>query len=118
LPLLQLSDSLGRMSWFSKSATIPEPTPPPIDREATLREELRGIEAELAALNATMQAFRQKHSLRTDRFNRIVGMHAASAGGFAPVDREWRELVKKSDALFFRRNDILKAWSTAKMERK
>jgi hypothetical protein len=106
------------VSWFSKSATIVEPVPAPVvDRVEALVEELREVDARLASLDAEMLAFRTRYSLRTDRFGRIIAAQA-TVNGFAAIQLEWQALLKRSDQLFFKRNDILQAWSAAKMERK
>jgi hypothetical protein len=105
------------MSWFFKTETIPAP-PPVVDRVEALVEELREIDGQLAALNVQMREFRQKHNLRTDKFSRIVGAQGASVNGFAVIQLEWQGLLKRSDQLFFRRNDVLKEWSALRMERK
>ena len=102
---------------FSTTENI-EPAPaPPVDREAVLLAELREIDWQLAALDVEMRQFRTKHSLRTDRFSRIIGAQTASLTGVAGIQREWQVLLKRGDKLFFARNDVLKEWSALRLEK-
>jgi hypothetical protein len=105
--------------WPFTSPQTQEPaSAPPIDREATLLAELHEIDWHLAALDVEIRHFRQKHSLKTDKFNRILGMQTAGLTDVAGLQTEWKALLKRSDQLFFRRNDVLRQWSAAKMEAK
>jgi len=86
------------MSWFSKTAAIPEPAPPPIDREAQALNRVREIKAALNALDAEMQRFRSQHSIRADRFGRLLQIICPLTAR-AAIETEWRELLKRRDRL-------------------
>jgi len=103
--------------WPFSTSDNGEPAPPPIDRCEALLEELREIEWQLAALDVEMRQFRTKYSLLTDKFSRIIGAQGATVTGFADIRRQWQSLLKRSDELFFRRNDVLKEWSALRLEK-
>ena len=108
--------------WLRRPHPYPpipvDPGPTPGERLASLREQLAAIDQKLSVLNREMRDFRGEHALITDRFNRVLRMHAKHVTDRESVENAWRVMLKRSDALFFERNRILREFAALKLEAK
>src|SRR6267378_2495121 len=94
------------MAWFSNSETATLPAPSPVvDRCEEAQARVREVKAELDSLNSDMLAFKNKHSLTTDRFGRILGMVCPLLER-PTIEAAWR-------ALLHRRDKLMDAWPVA-----
>jgi hypothetical protein len=106
------------VSWFSKSATVDEPAPAPVDRHAEAQARIREIKSELAQINGEMLAFKTKNEIVTDSFGRLLRVSCKTIGGRAEIESQWRALLRRRDAVMARWDAALREWSALRMERK
>jgi hypothetical protein len=93
---------------FTAEKSEPAPVAPPVDREEQALNRVREIKVALNELDAEMLAFNTKHSLRTDRFGRILGM-VCPLTERSRIETAWRELLR-------RRDKLMEAWPVALTE--
>jgi hypothetical protein len=103
------------MSWWGSRDSEPVAVAePPVDREAQAREHVVALKAQLDELNLEMRAFKNKNSILSDRFGRLLGIHCDSVNGREKLEREWRALLRKRDGLVDAWHKALFAWAAAK----
>jgi capsule polysaccharide export protein KpsE/RkpR len=89
---------------------------PQVDREAEAHTRVRALKADLDALETEMLGFKQKYSIKSDRFGRLLGMLCADINGRPAIETEWRVLLKRRDSLVAQWHAALFSWSEAKAE--
>jgi len=100
---------------FTESQEISEPTiAPPIDRVQETQRRVRALKNELDLLDAEMLKFKTENRITTDRFSRLLGVNCNEITGRAAIEREWRVLLRRRDALVSAWHRALFEWSQAK----
>jgi hypothetical protein len=95
------------MSWWANNSQVAEAPAPERDRREVLMEQFREVETKLADLNLEIAAFRRKHGISTDWFQRIVRLRCETLPGRAAIEAEWRGMIARADRLFPTRNKLL-----------
>jgi len=86
----------------------------PIDRLKETHARVVEVKALLDALDNEMRVFKSLHKIRTDRFSRLLGVESPGIGGFAAIDAQWRELLRRRDRLVSAWHEALRIWSEVK----
>jgi hypothetical protein len=115
---LRLAESvltLLRMSWpFTAKAAeqLEPPIAPPV--EAAAHADMVAAKKTLDTLNVEIRHFRTKHSIETDRLNRIVRCCTTGFVARAEIEAYWQLLQKRTNRALHDWSRTQKLWSDAK----
>jgi hypothetical protein len=103
------------MSWFSKSAAVAEPEPV-IDHYEVAQERVSALKRQLDSLDSEMLAFKNKFTIRSDRYGRLLSIQSPSLSGRDAIEAEWRALLCRRDRIVADWHQALHEWSELKMK--
>lgn len=104
------------MSWWGEKPQQILEIEPPIDREAEALARVRELKTQLDELDGEMLKFKTKHRVRTNRFGLLLGIECATLTGRPPIEKAWRELLRRRDKIVAEWHAALREWSQAKQE--